>query len=115
MYLEYTMWRPTDPHVLALIIRDQKQKFIKKTNRYFVTDRAFHKMKKDLHVQSFTPIVYTCPPKKMPSLLDMRTLCKPTVRWEVLTNAELKNVAKMRGIPGYYKLNKSQLIHHLNA
>jgi hypothetical protein len=114
------MWRPTDPHVLALIIRDQKQKFIKKTNSYFVTDRAFRTMKEDLKVPTFSTITYTYTyththPIKMPSLLDMRALCKPTVRWEVLTYAELKNVAKCRGIKGYYKLNKSQLIHHLNA
>jgi hypothetical protein len=109
------LWRPTDPHVLNIIIRDQKQKFIRKTNSYFVTDRTFRDMKKQQLLQTFTTITYTHPIKKMPSLLDMRALCKPTVRWETLTVAELKNVAKHKGIQGYYKLNKSQLIHHLNA
>jgi len=109
------MWRPTDPHVLNRIIRDQKQKFIRKTNSYFVTDRAFQTMKEELTLPSFPTITCTHPIKKMPSLLDMRALCKPTTRWEILTAVELKNVAKQRGIKGYYKLNKSQLIHHLNA
>lgn len=109
------MWRPTDPHVLNRIICDQKQKFIRKTNSYFVTDRAFHAMKEEQRHPTFTTVTCTHPIKKMPSLLDMRALCKPTIRWELLTAMELKNVAKLKGIKGYYKLNKSQLIHHLNA
>jgi hypothetical protein len=108
------LWKPTDPHTLALIIRDQKQKFIRKTNRYFVTDHAFQQMKKDVIHPTFTPIIYTCPIKKMSSLLEMRALCKPTTRWEILSVAELKNVAKQRNIKGYYKMNKSQLIQHLS-
>lgn len=109
------MWRPTDPHVLNRIICDQKQKFIRKTNRYFVSDRDFLRMKEEQRNPTFTSMVYTCPIKKMPSLVDMRNLCKPTTRWEILSVVELKNVAKHKGIPGYYKLNKHQLIHHLNA
>ena len=109
------LWKPTDPVLLARIICDQKQKFIRRTNRYFVDDHAFRRMKEEQLHPIFTPILYTCPIKKMPSLLDMRSLCKPTTRWDTLSNAELKNIAKLKGIKGYYKLNKSQLIHHLNA
>jgi hypothetical protein len=109
------MWRPTDPHLLNIIIRNQKQKFIRKTNSYFVTDRAFQTMKEEQQKQTFTTVAYTHPIRTIPSLLDMRALCKPTTRWEILTAAELKNVAKLKGIKGYYKLNKSELIHHLNA
>jgi hypothetical protein len=109
------MWRPTDPHVLNRIICDQKHKFIRKTNSYFVTDRAFQTMKEELKLPSFPTIRCTHPTKKIPSILEMRALCKPTIRWDILSVAELKNVAKQRGIKGYYKLNKLQLIHHLNA
>jgi len=108
------MWRPTDPHTLAIIIRDQKQKFIRKTNSYFVTDRVFQQMKKDMFHPTFTTMSYTHPIKKIPSILDMRALCKPTIRWEILSVPELKNVAKQRNIKGYYKMNKSQLIQHLS-
>lgn len=109
------MWRPTDPDVLNRIICVQKHKFIRKTNSYFVTDRAFQIMKDEIKRPSFPIITCTYPTKKIPSILEMRALCKPTVRWDILSVAELKNVAKQRGIKGYYKLNKSQLIHHLSS
>ncbi len=109
------LWLPMDPYSLNIIIRDQKQKFIRKTNSYFVDDRSFQRMKKDQLIPTFTFITYTYPIKKMPSLLDMRKLCKPTIHWEMLSVVELKNVAKHRGIKGYYKLNKTQLIQHLSV
>jgi hypothetical protein len=109
------LWRPTDPHTLNLIIRHQKQKFIRKTNSYFVDDRAFLRMKEDQLQQTFTFMTYTYPIKKRHvNLLDMRKLCRPIIRWDTLSVSELKNVAKQRGIKGYYKMNKTQLVQHLS-
>ena len=102
------MWRPADPHVIAQIVCDQKHKFIRRANKVFAPDTKFLQWKKDQLVETYTPVVYTVPSVMKRCRLDeMRSLCGDIGK---LTLIELRKTAQERGIKGYYKYNKAQLI-----
>ena len=105
------MWRPAPPEVLNRIICDQKQKFIKRANKVFCPDPKFQQMKKDQLVQTYTSIVYTVPAKLvMPNMNAMRSLC---ITLEDHTVIQLRRMAQSKGIKGYYKYTKNELIQSL--
>jgi hypothetical protein len=105
------MWRPTPPDVLNRIICDQKQKFIKRANKVFCPDPKFRQMKKDQLIETYTPIIYTVPVKLvMPNMTAMRSFC---ITLEDYTVIQLRKIAQERGVKGYYKYNKSELIQSL--
>lgn len=105
------MWRPADPDVVRRIVCDQKQKFIRRANRVFVTDDAFLRMKQEQLVERYTPIVYTIPSSmKRIDMGVMRTMCTPL---ESLTVIELRKLAHEKGVKGYYKYTKSDLIQSI--
>lgn len=102
------MWRPADPLVVARIVCDQKQKFIRRANRVFAPDTTFLQWKKDQLVETYTPVVYTVSSvMKRCALDEMRSLC---VTLEQQTLVQLRKTAQELGVKGYYKYAKAQLI-----
>ena len=102
------MWRPTDPHVLARIICEEKQKFIRRANRVFAPDALFLQMKKDQLIERYTLVICRVPATmKRANLDEMRQLC-PMLECE--TVIQLRKMAQQYGIKGYYKYTKNQLI-----
>lgn len=101
------MWRPADPEVVNKIVCEMKHKFIRHTNKIFAPDKAFLRMKEEQTLQTFTPILYTVPPKSKVSIQAMRALCTP---WEKGTLVQLRKLAQEHGVKGYYKYTKAQLI-----
>jgi hypothetical protein len=111
------MWRPADPLVIARIVCDQKQKFIRRANRVFVPDPVFLQMKKDHLVETYTPITYRVSATMKPvNLTEMRSLCKPDLRatLERETVINLRKIAQQHGVKGYYKYTKNQLIESIH-
>jgi hypothetical protein len=110
------MWRPADPEVIAKIVHDYKHARIRLTNKAFVSDVQFLRMKE--HVETYTPIIYTVSSVMKPAPLhDMRKLC---VTWDSYTILQLRKVAQELHIKGYYQYKKSQLIEaiqrkHINV
>lgn len=84
-----------------------KHKFIRHTNKVFVHEKKFLKMKEEQTIQRFTPIVYTVPAKNKVSIHEMRALCTP---WETGTVVQLRKMAQEYNVKGYYKYTKAQLI-----
>lgn len=102
------MWRPTDPQVLARIICEEKQKFIRRANRVFAPDALFLQMKKDQLIERYTPVVCRVPvTMRRVNLVEMRQLC-PMLECE--TVIQLRKLAKELNVKGYSKYTKNQLI-----
>jgi hypothetical protein len=107
------MWRPADPLLIARIVCDQKQKFIRRTNRVFVPDPKFLQMKKEQLVETYSPMVYTVPATmKRICLKEMRSLCGEDLTKSTLV--QLRKIAQEMGVKGYYKYNKTQLIESIH-
>lgn len=107
------MWRPADPLVVARIVCDQKQKFIRRANRVFVPDIKFLQMKKDQRIETYTPVVYTVPATmKRICLKEMRSLCGENLGQHTLV--QLRKIAQDLGVKGYYKYNKAQLVEAIH-
>ena len=105
------MWRPAPPEVIARIVCEEKHKFIRRANKVFCSETKFQQMKKDQLVETYTPIVYTVPAKPfMPNMNAMRALC---ITLEDHTVIQLRRIAHERGVKGYYKYNKKELIQSL--